>query len=268
MLLVQYGIAVTLLLSIVAVLIVKVVPSLNILLLYGKTAKQVKKQDSYVNRIAHLTVPKSWFLHFYIVYFGVLSIGGVIVYLLSDRNCSASVVYNILLAQSFRRLLESLYITKFNPSAKINVSHYLAGMIFYTTISINTFIGILREELAHLLESASVPTYFLSVLYVCASLDQYYNHLYLSRLVKYTVPTRGLFSILAAPHYFDEVVIYLVVALLGHIECSVPSSITEGNFWLSLIFVLTNLSLSALESNKYYEKTNHKKPWAIIPGLL
>ncbi|CAH2351961.1 polyprenol reductase [[Candida] railenensis] len=258
----------TLLLSIGAILTVKVVPSLNVLLLYGKTAKQVKKKDSYVNQIAHLTVPKSWFLHFYIVYFGILSIGGAIVYLSSGQNCSVFVAYNMLLVQSFRRLLESLYITKFNPSAKINISHYLAGMIFYTTISINTFLGILREELAHSSESASVLTYFLSFLYVCASLDQYYNHRYLSKLVKYTVPTRGLFSILAAPHYFDEVVIYLVVALLAHMECSAPLSITEGNFWLSATFVLTNLSISALESNKYYEKTNNKKPWAIIPGLL
>lgn len=264
---IQYLICIGLLLSTCSVLVVKAFPSLNVLLQYGKTAATETERSSpssVVQALVRLTVPKSWFLHFYVVYFTYLLAGALYI---GHHN----IVYVLLLAQAFRRLGESLFITKFSPTSKINVAHYVAGMMFYVTISTNTLILLYQQGDV----TAQGPSRYSGILvsvFIIASVDQFSNHYYLSKLIKYTTPTRGLFQVLATPHYFDEIVIYFVIALLSSHSFknnnNGNSKITIINYWLSFTFVLTNLTISSLESYKYYKDKNHTYKWAIIPGII
>lgn len=236
------GIAAALGASILALVAVKTVPSLRVLALYGKTGqRRPRSASACVEMVAQWTVPKQWFVHFYYV---------LAVALLVKPRWSDT-AWQLLMLQAARRACECHCAP--DSSARMNVLHYVAGMVFYTTIAANTATRPCR--------AGRHP--WLVALFVAASLDQLGNHRHLARLAKYTEPTRGLFRWLATPHYLDEIAIYLAVAM-----CGSTSFWYALNYWLSVAFVATNLTISSLESHKFYQRCGRPKRWAIFPGVL
>lgn len=284
-------------LTILSILVIKYSESLNGLLKYGKTYENVRSTSSLINFITTITVPKKWFLHFYVIYFGCCLLSGCfLTLLLKDLQFSGyvasiismwlpsslesspakfkqyKIIFYLICFQSSRRLLESLYITKFSPKAKINVCHYIMGLAFYTSISLNCLISLIPYYIKHsnfhvkteldLIDKAMIAVF------IIFSIDQYQNHRHLSTLPKYSLPTFRMFRLVGSAHYFDEIMLYLVIAIMACLQSNL--SIIDVNYILSSLFVTVNLSVSSLESFAYYKA---KYPlviaeYSIIPGFI
>ncbi|CUM52555.1 unnamed protein product [Debaryomyces tyrocola] len=283
--------------TIICILLIKYIKTLNCLLKYGKNYENPQSKSIIINYLTSITVPKRWFLHFYIVYFGCcVSTGCFLELLQRDSRLNSVIVtfitswlpaslesapanykhykliFCLLCFQSFRRLLESLYITKFSSKAKINVFHYIMGLAFYTTISLNCFLSLLP----YYLNTAIIPANgafdltdkILITLFILLSIDQFQNHYHLSTLLKYSVPNFGMFQIVGSAHYLDEIIIYLIVAIIGNLHEEL--SIIDINYILGWAFVAVNLSISSLESYAYYKAKfpEFTVKYSIIPGIL
>lgn len=214
------------------------------LLKYGKTLEGSRTQKGLLGFFEQLTVPKQWFTHFY-VYSTTLAILNV--------YCQRNLVSLLFLIHSGRRLYETQCVTKYGENSRMHLSHYLVGLWFYSVANWAVFESKSRSQLP--------LVRFLAVLvFALSSVDQYMNHLHLSKLVKYTMPTYGLFSITTSPHYFDEVLLYLsLTAYTGSLK-----------LFACLVWVIVNLSTSALETRAWYLKKfpQTTPPYAIIPFVL
>lgn len=147
----------------------------------------------------------------------------------------------------------------------MNFSHYLAGIFYYMGLSGSCFLGQMREAPKF---KAHIFDYLALFGFVAASIDQHYNHRHLAGLIKYSVPTRGLFAQLASAHYTDELAIYLCITAiaLGHFPL-----FQEDLAFVSLyVFAVVNLSVTAVATRKYYKQNfdGYKVKWSIVPGIL
>ncbi|CUS23267.1 LAQU0S09e00936g1_1 [Lachancea quebecensis] len=215
-----------------------------LLLKYGKTLQGVPPETGILGSLQRLTVPKKWFGHFY-VYSTALALLNVC----TLRSFTSLLV----LAHSARRLYETRCVSKFGKDSRIHISHYLVGIWFYTVANYAVFVDRTRaySPLARLVAV---------IMFVLSSFDQHQNHLHLSKLVKYTLPTYGLFQLISSPHYFDEILIYSSLAIYT----------SSFKMFLCLMWVIINLSTSALETKGWYAKKfpQSAPPFAIIPYLL
>ncbi|OBA18174.1 uncharacterized protein OGAPODRAFT_5832 [Ogataea polymorpha] len=230
-----------------AVLVVSRVPQLRFLLQYGKTLRN----DPHP-RLLDLYVPKKWFTHFY-EFSLALSTAGLIWVFANHSFCLIHLVCMLTFFQSLKRVYECLFVSKFSPTAKVHVTHYLAGLLFYVWADV---LPILSSELpdSTLKRSPSAFSYFCALLALLLSYDQYINHKHLASLKKYTMPHDGLFKYICCAHYFDEVSIYLCHFL---IQQNVSS-------FLVFVWTLVNLSASATQSYNFYGKPAKA---AIIPFI-
>ncbi|VEU22330.1 DEKNAAC103568, partial [Brettanomyces naardenensis] len=138
---------------------------------------------------------------------------------------------------------------------KIHLSHYLAGWFFYVTVNLHPLLCYLAEP-----RYQSIDYRYLLILppFLLASVDQYRNHLYLSRLVKYNIPKEGLFRYVCCAHYLDEIIIYLCYSVV----------LQTFTALLILLWVIVNLSMSANQSYKFYEERKKDgKWWRILPFI-
>lgn len=217
---------------------------------YGKTlvgrANTRQWKMPLLAKLIHLTVPKSFFSHFY--------------YLSSSLSILATINYPrapivwLILIHSLRRLYETKYICTYTAHSRMNWSHYVVGIWFYSSLHMLLNISLLENE---------IPASFgfiSTIIFILASMDQCKNHQTLSSLIKYSLPTDGMFKIVCCPHYLDEILIY--------------GSFTRYNraFWWPLAWVTLSLSISALENKKYYvakfKETGQVPKWAIVPLVL
>lgn len=214
---------------------------------YGKTLKEhlELKESPMLDKIMHFTVPKSYFSHFYIIST-----------ILSTITVSHYYQYSItwmLLFHSIRRLYETLYISKYSNKSRMNWSHYAVGLWFYSVIHIILNIQLYSNEISTTFNRAAF------YLFIVASVEQFSSHLILSKLVKYSLPTDGLFKYVCCPHYLCEIGIYASLVVYN------------AEFLFPLVWVIASLSLSAMETRNYY-KTKFKDEtvpqYAIIPFLL
>ncbi len=85
--------------------------------------------------------------------------------------------------------------------------------------------------------------------FVWAQYHQWQCHRILARLraTGYGIPTGGWFEGLTMPHYWAEVLIYVSVVLVQprHALCG----------WLMMVWVASNLSISATRSHEWYQHT-------------
>ncbi|EDO15875.1 hypothetical protein Kpol_1009p22 [Vanderwaltozyma polyspora DSM 70294] len=225
---------------------------LPVFLQYGKTITKNNKgesNDSNVNKvlfkIEHFTVPKSYFSHFYIIS-TILSIAVL-------KDYPKYPISWLLLVHSLRRLYETIYVSKYSKNSRMNWSHYIVGIWFYSVLHLIVRIKLHQGKISKDINIVSL------VIFIIASWDQYKNHRVLSELVKYSLPTKRLFKICCSPHYFDEILIY-------------SSFVSYNNefIWL-LIWVIASLSISAIETKAYYkDKFRHQfvPNHAIIPFIL
>lgn len=238
-----------------------------------------------IDKMLSLRVPKFWFFHFYLLSSILSFLGFLILHLhievgfpppgilLRDINDPerlglvtadvSRVVFFLILGHSSRRLVETLFIMKYGKGSKMNISHYFVGIFFYTSINLLLLLSTdFQEEIKPADDQAFDPILFGScILFFLASLDQFMNHIHLSKVVKYNLPKFGLFKYICCAHYFDEVIIYLAVF----------ASLRNISFGLVLTWVVVNLSVSSIESREFYKRREivGKVPkWCIIPWVV
>lgn len=244
-------------LVVLAILIAKAVPDLHQLLRYGKVNledSKLKPQSNLaklVALLAQLKVRKNWFAHFYIV-FAFLQWGQLLLVPEEVFNSNYLVAWFLLTIQATRRLVESFYLTNWGSSSQMHVSHYLVGIFFYVGVSLVCYLGLCEKSR---LGGGSLQLGWLEIavltIFGVFSIDQFQNHRHLALLVKYSLPTFRLFNLVSCAHYFDEIVLYLVVAIEIYVRGTVSKTIYA--FLSAWIFVMVNLTVSALETKAYYE---------------
>lgn len=257
-----------------AIIIAKAVPVLHQFLRYGKVSLESSKYKPLSNlaklvaMLAEVTVPKNWFTHFYVA-FAFLQCGQLLLVPGGSFNSNYLIVWLLLTIQATRRLIESFVLTNWGSASRIHVSHYIAGNLFYVGVSLVCYLGLSEEvgpESGFLqfgwLEAALV------VIFIVFSLDQFQNHSHLALLVKYSLPSFRLFNLVSCAHYFDEIVIYLVVALETIARGRVAK--TKFAFLAAWMFVAVNLTVSALETKSYYglKYDDYHVNFAIIPFVI
>ena len=108
------------------------------------------------------------------------------------------------------------------------IGHFLLGIVFYLVTNYAIWI-----EHFHLLVRMDQPSNLLFLVhrgpnlveafaffgFVYASVKQHSYHLYLSNLVKYTLPDEGAFRYTVAPHYTAECAIYLCLLNIFWAAC-------------------------------------------------
>lgn len=215
---------------------------------YGKTLKNEN------NVFFNVYVPKHWFTHFYIIHFTLSWLNFVLFW--NYENCFQTLhaIICINCMQSSRRLYECFFVSKFSAVAKIHIFHYLVGIFFYTSINIIPYLKLQcgdNEEINSL-------GYISLLLFMLAYIDQYYNHMTLSKQKKYNLPQSGLFKYVTCPHYFDEIIIYASCFLLD------PSS----SYFFIVLWVMLNLSISANQSYIFYKSQKQlRQQLRIIPFM-
>ncbi|CAI4065383.1 hypothetical protein N7582_002994 [Saccharomyces uvarum] len=214
---------------------------------YGKTyqPKGTSKCLSILDKIKKYTVPKAYFAHFYYL---ATFLSSITLYFYPKYP-----IVWIIFGHSLRRLYETLHVLRYTSNSRMNWSHYLVGIWFYSVLLLILNISLYKNTVPSKLNTKAF------IIFCIASWDQYRNHCVLARLVKYSLPSGGMFSLVCCPHYLDEIIIYST--LLPY----------EQEFYLTLIWVIASLSISALETQNYYRqkfKDDHVAHYAIIPYVL
>lgn len=137
-----------------------------------------------------------------------------------------------LFIHSFRRLLESLFITNFS-SRQMNIINLLAGLLFYIMVPF-TLAQSSKSEI-------SQPIVWFGVI-IALNVAQFYVHWVLAGLKKYTIPEGLLFRKCTSPHYLIEILLYIVYFLCA------PSILTV----FMVIFVAFNLTHQSIMTYNWY----------------
>ncbi|KAH0934784.1 hypothetical protein HID58_011901 [Brassica napus] len=152
--------------------------------------------------------------------------------------------------QVLRRLIESFYVFKYSPFARMNVLTYLGGLYPLMKLGWCQLVG--------------------GIIFLWGWLHQRRCHAILgslrenpSQAKEYIIPHGDWFEIVSSPHYLAEIVLYvgLVIASGG----------TDITVWLLFGSVVGNLSLSAGETHRWYLRKFEHYPDnrnAIFPYIL
>jgi len=249
--------------------------------------------------ITVIEVPKSYFIHFYIFpviynlvillllftnYFPKHEFINKLITIIIGHNINIETTINVfksrrnqilitsLLIQYIRRLYENKYISIFSNS-KINLIHYMAGLIFYISSGLalldSLYLNqIYNENFNQLL--LSIIAYFIFIL---ASILQFMTHLNLSKLRRgrdgqirtysHFIPVGRQFDYISCPHYLCEIIIYSCVYVISGFNY----------LWAILLFwVFVNQTIAALMTHNWYRSTfgrlYPKSRKAIVPWLL
>lgn len=255
--------------STLAILAVKFVKPLNALLLQGKTRSS--SIESPLKLLYSLTVPKSYFSHFYwslTIYCILIEIFPFTISskVSATQTKNIKIIQALLLVQGLRRSVESYYVTKFLPKSKINVMHYIVGMGHYALVSAITWFSLNSSyTYQELFQKVTFVDILLCIGFGICSVNQWSNHHHLANLKKYSLPD---FKYVALPHYTNEIQLYAILFIIsikdgqfGLIQC---------NYLACLLFVAINLSITSIESYTWYKGKfeDFKLKWAVIPGVL
>lgn len=259
------------------------IPQFHQLLLYGKCwANRLETpQFRLTSWWSRWTVPKLSFTHYYVSLFGYCTAIWWTQRLwlqltiaeydhdYSDGFRCIYIVFWLMWAHLARRLLECTFITKFSPTSRMNVAHYLLGMLHYLLLAVHTGCSLtLLRPYAN--EANLTPTTYESVLiglFVLASLNQCWCHWHLASLVKYSVPQ---FWFSTSAHYTNEIELYVIWFLLA-VKLAVPTPFIWANYAIIAVFVTVNLLVSLLQTFRYYRQKfgpDLGLQYAIIPGFL
>lgn len=253
--------------------------------------KSRTKQNSHrvLDKFASIDVPHGWFTHFYI-----LSIASSCLWmwtLFSSRNIlvghdysiprsrqssqSMFVCVTLMLIQGIRRFLECTKL--FRPSkSRMWIGHYAFGLAFYLFTNVAVWVEgmgpISARETVFSKQSsiASSPRTYIALMgFAVASAIQLKAHSYLANLKKYTLPTQGPFSLLIAPHYTAECLIYLSLAILGAPE----QRMFNRTLLCTTMLTAVNLGITAEGTKKWMldkfldQRKDINSRWLLIPGI-
>lgn len=228
------------------------------MLQYGKyniQSNKTRNMGNIIDWFYELKVPHEFFSHIYVLSTALAAFN---VYFFHRY-----LIVWLVLLHSLRRLAESIKITNWGEKSKIHITHYLVGIWFYFFLNISIMLQLLKAYETFTVKSSSLITLIAVVSFALASYDQLQNHIHLSKLQKYSLPTRGLFKLVACAHYLDELIIYISLALADRN--------TNIALLQSVIWVATCLSISAINTKKYYDVKFHnfKRPnYAFIPYVI
>ncbi|KAL0092828.1 3-oxo-5-alpha-steroid 4-dehydrogenase-domain-containing protein [Phycomyces blakesleeanus] len=256
-------------------------------LAYGKLDYTADQPLTAMARwIKNITVPKTWFCHFYAV--GLMAaieciieitlalqwkvFGPVLTVLrlwdtpqgsrhLGLGECLVGL--GLMTIHLARRLYESMMIERPSANARMHFSHYLAGMGFYGAMVIGAWLegaanfGIWQP--IKVVEPFTLPwTTIPSIgLFIYASYHQHTCHKILASLRTpktrnaYVIPRGDWFENLVVPHYFADILVYVSLWILY-----------QGRNWtltFGLVWTIVNLGVTAGETDQWYRKTFGKR---------
>ncbi|CAK7200746.1 hypothetical protein SEUCBS139899_003445 [Sporothrix eucalyptigena] len=258
--------------------------------------------------VAHLQVPHSWFISFYVFYLLCSAywaaqwwswrqagpgsevpnnLFGLIVtrqqtsdLVLASLPATSMVLAQVYIAftleavQTGRRMYE--YLCVFKPSkAKMNAEHFLMGFIYYAIMSVAVWVegsqAIMtakQHNTKFVPESAFAKIVVGTFFFLLAWVGQYRCHAHLASLKKYSLPEEGLFRYLISPHYTCELSMYVALSIVTAPE----GRLVNRTVFSSLLFVLANLGVTADRTKRWYsEKFGAErvaKKWRIIPFVF
>lgn len=182
-------------------------------------------------------------------------------------------------AQVLRRLIESIYVFKYSPSARMHIAGYLAGIFFYTAAPLSlcsrysmevfkNVVNLLAEFVIKGKDRMQVTEFDLwghvhpllklkwyawigAAFFFWGWIHQRRCHAILGSLREnghkaddYAIPEGDWFDYVSSPHYLAEIIIYggLVIA----------SGFSDMTLWLVFGFVVANLVFAAGETHRWY----------------
>ncbi|KAJ9054812.1 3-oxo-5-alpha-steroid 4-dehydrogenase [Entomophthora muscae] len=221
---------------------------------YGKSRNvQEEGSDSdlkkFINFLGQLTVPKSYFRHYY--WFASIWNPSLFVLdkLFSWNFFNVSLLSLFVQLQFMRRLYEVQCIQKLSNQAQMHVLHYILGLGHYFCLAI-TANSLDTKCSANF--SSILLTSISSVLFSWSSFNQFKAHLALANLrasgkMDYSLPCEGYFKKCSSPHYFFEILVYFSFVSLTEFQ--------SLNLWLALVFVICNLTTTAYFTHSWYLQT-------------
>ncbi|CAD0199026.1 unnamed protein product [Chrysodeixis includens] len=260
-------------------------------------------QGTEANFLQAIELPKAYYRHFYlfsslfssltlfymfVVYFFEVSVSYPVHFMLklllqenepSVSVAAALVALSLLTIQCIRRFYETYYLQVFAKSSKMNLSHYLAGIIHYFACVIAVvgqaplFCGhqnrnsIVWNDLRTTILAVPCSIIFLVMWY-----EQYRTNVIFANLRKdkksgqvvteeHKIPNGRLFEYVSSPHRMCEIVMYTLLLML------VPTK----TFFCIYLWVLGNQTQTAIAAHEWYKKTFDKYPsnrFAVFPRLL
>lgn len=216
---------------------------------YGKLNESNKEIGKIGSIIRGLTVPKRWFVHFYI--FGL---GWTLYWQQYARSPSSRLCVWMFLLHLIRRILECLFVEK-QSTSRMHIGHYITGLSFYTCAGIGVWI-----------DNVNATSEFQIIgvlLFIFASCEQYRHHLILASIDGYGIPSSRWFDCIACPHYTAEVLIYT--------SFQVMSGFRSITLYFILIWTVVNLGITAKETQKWGRiKFGKKWPdrWNMFPFIF
>ena len=193
----------------------------------------------------------------------------------------------LLLIHLFRRYCECKWVQKSTSSTSyMHLAGYLLGILHYICLPFiliphhTLFICTTNDDEYRDCNGAkSFNIQQSTLLEICSIIgclyfqyQQYRHHVLLANLRKkikkfetYSIPIGGWFEYISCPHYFSEIMIYVIFALLVHgniTDLTEQWNSTQTLFgdatlytrkhWILLLWVTTNLSISANRNHQWY----------------
>ncbi|KAL5791084.1 hypothetical protein ACOSQ2_005972 [Xanthoceras sorbifolium] len=170
--------------------------------------------------------------------------------------------------QLVRRLLESFYVFKYSPSARMHIFGYLAGIFYYALAPLSLCCTLAPEvfkfaaeqmaafefewwEFVNPLVKLGWLQWIGAAIFLWGWIHQHHCHVILGSLREhpkqineYVIPFGDWFELVSSPHYLAEIVIYagLLVASGG----------ADLTIWLLFGFVVANLAFAAADTHRWY----------------
>ncbi|XP_063823662.1 polyprenol reductase [Ostrinia nubilalis] len=260
-------------------------------------------KGSDANFLQLIEIPKSWYRHFYLfatcfgsvtliyifaVYYLDYGVHKYVSFFLrifleqDEPSVSATavmIVMSLLMVQCVRRFYETYFVQVFAKSSRMNLSHYLAGIIHYFACFVAAvgqgplFCGSQNRENVNWNDT---PTKVLAgpciAVFLWAWYEQYQSNLIFANLRKdkksgevvtedHGLPKGRMFQYVSSPHRMCELLMYTVLLLL----------IPTKTFFCIYLWVLANQIQTAIQAHEWYKKTFKNYPKernAIFPHVL
>ncbi|GMH36160.1 hypothetical protein BSKO_04028 [Bryopsis sp. KO-2023] len=225
-----------------------------------------------------LSVPQSYFSHFYLV--GVIWGAFVLYSAIVTRLGSWTAVVNLSFfsLHVFRRYLETVLLMSYPQDARMHVMAYVFGLSYYIAVPLS----MLPESPPASGDPSNSASEVLSFPWISVGLGifvlaagflvQYLSHRQLASLRKriraqqtksyYAIPAGFLFEYVSCPHYFAEILIYTGFLMVGQCELLLC---------LLLWWVVANLLFAGRQTHQWYLNRFEEYPTtrkAIIPFLI
>ena len=225
----------------------------------------------FLDYLATLQVPHSWFLSFYVTSVcssvlwahQLLTSGPLLNYVAtrttrkneSMSRAQVALCCSLVTLQGTRRLYECITLTKPTKS-KMWITHWLIGILFYLATGVAVWIegvpALTSPDSSSFIASFCTPGVWpwpwpwplmlvLVMGFIWFSKRQHDIHVHLASLQKYSVPVHPSFDKIICPHYYEECKLYMCLELMA----TPPRAWVNWTMLCALIFVAVNLGITA-----------------------